>query len=39
MLRPAHRLISCCYMTFGRRCAAHEVSNDLNNINGLEFYH
>ena len=39
MLRPAHPLISCCYTTFGRRFAADGTSNNLNNINGLGFYH
>ena len=39
MSRPAHPLISCCYTTFGRRFAADGVSNNLNNINGLEFYY
>jgi hypothetical protein len=32
-------LSSCCYTTFGRRFAADDASNNLNNINGLGFYH
>lgn len=39
MLRAAHTVIACCYTTFGRHFATHEVSNNLNNTNVLGFYH
>src|SRR5215471_2116091 len=37
--RAARALISCGYTTLGRAASPHESSNNLNNINGLKFYH
>src|SRR5215471_17012315 len=37
--RAARALISCCYTTLGRAASPYESSNNLNNINGLKFYH
>jgi hypothetical protein len=39
MLSLTYPLISCYYTIFGGRFVADEVSNNLNNINGLGFYH
>ena len=39
MWRAACALISCCYTTLGQAASPYERSNNLNNINGLKFYH
>src|SRR5688572_16925830 len=39
MWRAARALISCCYATLGGASSPDETSHNLNNINGLKFYH
>jgi hypothetical protein len=39
MWRATRTLISCCYTTLGDASSPDESSNNLNNINGLKFYH
>jgi rRNA maturation protein Rpf1 len=39
MWRAARALISCYYTTSGGISSPDEISNNLNNINDLKFYH
>jgi hypothetical protein len=39
MWRAACALISCGYTTLGRASSPDVISTNLNNINGLKFYH
>jgi hypothetical protein len=39
MWRAARALISCYYTTLGGTSPPDEISNNLNNINDLKFYH
>jgi hypothetical protein len=39
MWRAARDLISWCYTTLGRTSSPDVISNNLNNINDLKFYH
>jgi hypothetical protein len=39
MWRAARVLISCYYTTLGGISSPDEISNNLNNINDLKFYH
>ena len=37
--RPARALISWCYTTVGGASSPDKISNNVNNINNLKFYH
>jgi hypothetical protein len=39
MVRAAHAAISCFDIMFGQGSIAKSVRNNINNINGLSFYH
>jgi len=39
MRRAARALLSCGYTTFRGVSSPDEISNNLNNINDLKFYH
>jgi len=39
MWRAAGALISCCSTTLGGASSPDKISNNLNNINDLKFYH